>query len=40
MEIEPTEIHQRTPLVVGGKSEMEAFDQFVRPTQVISSLAG
>lgn len=25
LEIEPTEIHQRTPLVVGGKHEMEAF---------------
>tara|TARA_R110002096_G_scaffold147220_2_gene306905 strand:+ start:2403 stop:3410 length:1008 start_codon:yes stop_codon:yes gene_type:complete len=27
MEIEPTGIHQRVPLVVGGKSEMEAFEE-------------
>ncbi|MCA9102483.1 MAG: class 1 fructose-bisphosphatase [Planctomycetales bacterium] len=31
MEIEPTEIHQRTPLIVGGKSEMKAFEEFVQP---------
>jgi fructose-1,6-bisphosphatase I len=31
LEIEPTEIHQRTPLIVGGKSEMEAFERFVAP---------
>jgi fructose-1,6-bisphosphatase I len=28
MEIEPTGIHQRVPLVVGGKSEMEAYAEF------------
>jgi fructose-1,6-bisphosphatase I len=26
MEIQPTEIHQRTPLVIGGRAEMEEFD--------------
>ena len=31
LEIEPTEIHQRTPLVVGGRCEMEAFERFVQP---------
>jgi fructose-1,6-bisphosphatase I len=25
LDIEPTEIHQRTPLVIGGRSEVEAF---------------
>ena len=40
LEIEPTEIHQRTPLIVGGKSEMEAFEHFVRPAKVVTSLAG
>ena len=25
MDVEPTGIHQRTPLVVGGKNEMEEF---------------
>ena len=40
LEIEPTEIHQRTPLIVGGKSEMEAFEHFVQPDQVVASLAG
>lgn len=39
MEIMPTEIHQRTPLIVGGESEMEAFERFVRP-KVLPSLAG
>ncbi|MCA9187539.1 MAG: class 1 fructose-bisphosphatase [Pirellulaceae bacterium] len=28
MEIEPTEIHQRVPLVVGGLGEMQAFQEF------------
>ncbi len=27
LDIQPTSIHQRTPLVVGGKREMEAFEQ-------------
>ncbi len=27
MEIEPEQIHQRTPFIVGGKTEMAAFDQ-------------
>lgn len=40
MEIEPTEIHQRTPLIVGGKSEMEALEQFVTPRRIAPSLAG
>ncbi|MCB9921643.1 MAG: class 1 fructose-bisphosphatase [Planctomycetaceae bacterium] len=40
MEIEPTEIHQRTPLIVGGKSEMQAFEHFIEPANVLSSLAG
>ncbi len=31
LEIEPTGIHQRTPLVVGGRSEMEQFQRFVQP---------
>ncbi len=28
VEIEPTGIHQRTPLIVGGRSEMEEFERF------------
>ncbi|MCG8585273.1 MAG: class 1 fructose-bisphosphatase [Pirellulales bacterium] len=28
LEIEPTDIHQRTPLVVGGQAEMDAFEKF------------
>ena len=40
MEIEPTEIHQRTPLIVGGKSEMEAFEHFVHEAPAVKSLAG
>ena len=31
LEIEPTGIHQRTPLVVGGRSEMEQFQRFMKP---------
>ena len=31
LEIEPTGIHQRTPLVVGGREEMELFEKFVCP---------
>ncbi len=37
MEIEPTGIHQRTPLIVGGKSEMEAFQRFFQPATTISA---
>ncbi len=37
MEIQPTEIHQRTPLIVGGKSEMEAFQHFVQPSKAPAS---
>lgn len=29
LEIEPTEIHQRTPLIVGGKTEMDEFNRFM-----------
>ena len=29
LNIEPSEIHQRTPLVVGGNSEMDAFEKFL-----------
>jgi len=29
LEIEPTEIHQRTPLIVGGKTEMDEFKRFI-----------
>lgn len=32
MEVEPTSIHQRTPLIVGGKSEMEEFSRCLRET--------
>lgn len=39
MDIQPTEIHQRTPLIVGGKSEMEAFENFLQPAKVATSLA-
>ena len=28
LEIEPTEVHQRTPLVVGSKTEMELYERF------------
>ncbi len=31
LDIVPTEIHQRTPLIVGSKSEMEEFERFMRP---------
>jgi fructose-1,6-bisphosphatase I len=30
LEIEPTSIHQRTPLVVGSRAELELFERFVR----------
>ena len=32
MDIQPTEIHQRVPLVVGSKTEMELFEEFVLPS--------
>jgi fructose-1,6-bisphosphatase I len=28
LDVEPTSVHQRTPLVVGGKAEMDAFETF------------
>lgn len=31
LEIAPTGIHDRTPLIVGGASEIKAFEQFVEP---------
>ncbi len=31
LDVEPTSIHQRTPLIVGGKSEMEQFRRMVQP---------
>ena len=40
LDVQPTEIHQRTPLIVGGESEMEAFENFVEPNKVVTSLAG
>ena len=27
LDVEPSSVHQRTPLVVGGRVEMEAFDR-------------
>ncbi len=30
LDIEPTDIHQRTPFVVGSKTEMEEFEQFAK----------
>jgi len=39
MEIEPTDIHQRTPLVVGGVSEMEAFERFMAEEEVAATAA-
>ncbi len=33
LEIQPEGIHQRTPLIVGGKSEIEEFQRFVRPVR-------
>ena len=41
MEIQPTEIHQRTPLIVGSKSEMEVFERFTKPvTSSVLNLNG
>jgi fructose-1,6-bisphosphatase I len=34
MEIEPTDIHQRTPLVVGGTAEMDALERFTCKEQL------
>lgn len=39
MDIVPTDIHQRTPLIVGGKSEMEAFNRFVNSAPTKPTLA-
>ncbi len=33
LDIDPREIHQRTPLIVGGKSEMAEFARFVPPVR-------
>jgi fructose-1,6-bisphosphatase I len=37
LEVQPTDIHQRTPLIVGSKSEMEEFGRFVQPAEVARS---
>jgi fructose-1,6-bisphosphatase I len=37
LEVQPTDIHQRTPLIVGSKSEMEEFGRFVQPAEVAVS---
>jgi len=37
LEVQPTEIHQRTALIVGGKSEMEAFQRIVKPTPMMAA---
>jgi fructose-1,6-bisphosphatase I len=34
LEVQPTAIHQRTPLVVGSQAEMEDFERFVKPSAV------
>jgi len=39
LDIQPTDIHQRTPLVVGGKSEMAMFEHFVEPTAIPEAVA-
>ncbi|MCA9246503.1 MAG: class 1 fructose-bisphosphatase [Planctomycetales bacterium] len=31
VDVPPTEIHQRTPLIVGGKEEMELFEEYCKP---------
>ncbi|MFC1758219.1 class 1 fructose-bisphosphatase [Planctomycetota bacterium] len=36
LEIEPTDIHERTPLVIGSKSEMEALNRFTKPDAAMS----
>jgi len=36
LEVEPTDIHQRTPLVVGSKTEMEAFQRLMEPVATMS----
>ncbi len=40
LDIVPQDIHQRTPLIVGGKSEMEAFERFMKRDELAGSLAG
>jgi fructose-1,6-bisphosphatase I len=39
LEIVPTDIHDRTPLIVGGPFEMAAFEKFVQPARRVPSLA-
>ena len=36
LDISPNELHQRTALIVGGKSEMSEFEKFVRENQSIA----
>lgn len=36
LDIQPVEIHQRTPLIVGGQEEMLAFLRFIRPAESVS----
>lgn len=37
LDIQPTDIHQRTPLIVGSEAEMEQFGRFVQPAEVLAS---
>lgn len=39
LDIQPTDIHQRTPLIVGSQSEMSAFQQFVHEEDEIHATA-
>ena len=36
MEIEPKDIHERTPLIIGSKSEMETFQRFAKSAEAAS----
>ena len=40
LEIQPTDIHQRTPLVIGSRSEMNEFEKYSRRNSIAGSLAG
>ena len=40
LDIDPTDIHQRTPLIVRGKSEMAALGDFVKPAELSACMAG
>lgn len=40
LDVEPNDIHQRTPLIVGGKAEMNEFERCVSEMSMQSSLAG